>query len=81
MPNPEPTARTGQQPRDANMTAVGRSVFEQVLAMISLDLVAQLSLADVRCAIYYLDTKLFLPKGGAKAARALRVEAKKRGLL
>lgn len=81
MPRPEPIARTGQQSRDPNMMAVGRSVFEQVIAMTSLDLVAQLSLPDVRCAIYYLDTKLFFQRGGAKAARALRVEAKKRGLL
>lgn len=56
----------------------GRAVFQKVIAGHDTGL---LGLEDVSDAIYYLDGEIFLPTGGARASRALRKEAKKRGVL
>lgn len=78
MPSPNrPPVQSNR--RDPVRTAAGKAVVIDVAAKRS-DL-GSLGLDAVKDAIYYLDGTLFLPLGGAKAGRALRAEAKKRGIL
>lgn len=64
--------------RDPVRMKAGKVVFTEVIAGRDTGL---LGLEDLRDAIYYLDGEMFLPTGGARASRALRKEAKRRGVL
>lgn len=79
MPSPNhPPAVRGAR-RDPKRMAGGKAVMLDVIAGRSA--VGELTEQSMLDAIYYLDGTLFLPTGGAKASRALRAEAKKRGML
>ncbi len=64
--------------RDPKRMKAGKTVFTSVIAGHD---TALLGLEDLQDSIYYLDGEMFLPTGGARASRALRKEAKKRGVL
>lgn len=64
--------------RDPARNAAGKAVLAGVAAGGSPSLVGLEDLAD---AVYYLDGMLFVPSGMGKATRAVRAEAKKRGVL
>ncbi|HTO27555.1 MAG TPA: hypothetical protein VL017_03085 [Devosia sp.] len=65
--------------RDPKRMAGGKLVVMDVIAARSI--ISELPQQSMLDAIYYLDGTLFLPRGGAKAGRLLRNEAKKRGVL
>ena len=65
--------------RDSAKMAGGKAVVMDVAAGRSQP--GSLGLDSLKDAIYYLDGTLFLPRGGAKAGRLIRNEAKKRGVL
>ncbi len=75
-PNRPPVQSNRRDP--VRMTA-GKAVVLDVAAKKSET--GLLGLDDLKDAIYYLDGTLFMPPGTAKAGRALRAEAKKRGVL
>jgi hypothetical protein len=70
--------------RDPKRTAAGKAVLARIVASSPPNftpILKDLSDATISDAIYYLDGLLFLPSGTGKAARLLRAEAKKRGVL
>lgn len=64
--------------RDPARNTAGKAVLATVAKGHSPSL---LGLEDLTDAIYYLDGMLFVPSGTGKAVRALRSEAKRRGVL
>ena len=61
--------------RDPNRCAVGKAIASTLTDP------SILSKESLATAIYYLDSNIFTPSGLGKAARALRKEAKRRGVL
>ena len=64
--------------RDPVRNAAGKAVIATVVAGHAPSL---LGLEDLSDAIYYLDGSLFTASGTGKAVRAVRAEAKRRGVL
>lgn len=81
-PNRPPISTPRRDPaRCARGKAIVQAMSQQAIATgagTTADLLTKNGVAD---AIYYLDSVLFVPAGLGKGAKAMRAEAKKRGVL